>query len=120
MAIRKASPVLTDVITTNFGVGYVFLLDGPMRLSMVSVPMPLASARRKTGPVALIAAMLDRALEDVRAGDRLRTEALAWVRDQGARERLGSFEWCCAALNLDVDAVRARITQQQSVSSDSG
>ena len=79
---------------------------------MVSVP--LASPLRKNGSVALIAAILDRAVEDVRAGDRPRTEALAWVCERDAKERLGSFEWCCAALNLDVDAVRARIVLESS------
>ena len=80
-----------------------------MRLSTVSVP--LTSAFRKSGPVALIAAMLDRAVEDVRAGGLLRTQALAWVCDRDAKERVGSFEWCCAALNLDVDAVRAQVVR---------
>jgi len=80
-----------------------------------TVFLPLASPLQKSGSLALIAAMLDRALEDVRASDRLRKEALAWLCDLDAKDRLGSFEWCCAALNLDVDAVRTRIVQQQSV-----
>ena len=84
-----------------------------MKRPMVSVP--LASPLQKTGAIALIAAMLDRALEDVRVGDRLRIEALAWVCARDARERVGSFAWCCAALNLDVDAVRTRIVREQSV-----
>ena len=91
----------------------VGLLDGPMRLSTVSVPVTLMP--QKTGPVALIAAMLDRAVEDVRAGGRLRTHALGWVCDRRAKERPGSFEWCCTALNVDVDAVRTRLVRQQSV-----
>ena len=74
--------------------------------------VPLAEVHQKSGATALIAAMLNRAMEDVRAGDRLRTQALAWVCDPEAKERLGSFEWCCRSLNLDVDAVRAQIRQQ--------
>jgi hypothetical protein len=77
--------------------------------------VPLAAAHRKNGSVALIAAMIDRALEDVRVGDRLRIEALAWVCERDAREEPGSFDWCCAALNLDADAVRARLVRQPSV-----
>jgi len=75
--------------------------------------VPLESAHKKSGATALVAAMLDRAVEDVRAGDRLRTDALAWVCDRQAKERVGSFEWCCVALNLDVEAVRVRIVGQQ-------
>ena len=96
---------------------------GPMKRLMVFVP--LASAHKKSGATALVAAMLDRALEDVRAGNvkganrtrrvrvqnQLRTEALAWVCEGQAKERVGSFEWCCAALNLDVEAVRTRIVR---------
>jgi len=85
-----------------------------MKRSMVSV-LPRATALQQSGSVALIAAMLDRAVADVRAGGRLRTQALAWVCDLHAKQRPGSFEWCCAALNVDIDAVRTRIVRQQSV-----
>ena len=114
-ASRPTQPtcsLLTEVITTDSELAYSLVGDRRMKRLMVFVP--LESAHKKSGSVALIAAMLDRAVEDVRAGDRLRTDALAWVCDLDAKDRLGSFEWCCVALNLDVDAVRTRIVRQQS------
>lgn len=110
---QPTHPVLTNVITMEHALCMLWLSDAPMKRPMVFVP--LASPPEKSGSVSLIAAMLHRALEDVRAGGPLRTQALGWVRDLSAKARPGSFEWCCVALNLDVDAVRTRIVQQQSV-----
>ena len=82
-------------------------------MKRLMVFVPLESAHKKSGATALIAAILERAVDDIKAGDRLRTQALGWVCDLDAKERPGSFEWCCAALNLDVDVVRGRLVGQQ-------
>lgn len=57
---------------------------------------------------ALIAAILLRALDDLRLGPAARVGVLAWVNQTGNRQRPGSFEWCCEALSLNPDAVRRK------------
>ena len=58
---------------------------------------------------ALVAAVVARACEDVKLGHRFAAEALEWFTERNQMEAW-SFEWCCAILNLDPDAVREQLT----------
>ena len=57
---------------------------------------------------ALIAAILQRALDDLHLGEKDRAGVMAWVNQTGCQQRPGSFEWCCDALSLHPDAVRRK------------
>ncbi len=56
----------------------------------------------------LIAAILQRALDDAKLNGVLRRQALAWLHEESVAQRPGSFEWCCAALGLSSSAIRSR------------
>ncbi len=58
---------------------------------------------------ALVAAVVARACEDVKLQGRLGIEAIEWLADRDPNDAW-SFEWCCAILNLDPDAVRQQLT----------
>lgn len=60
---------------------------------------------------ALIAAIMQRALDDLRRGPLERGSVMAWVNTTG-NQRPGSFQWCCEALNLNPDAVRRMYRDQ--------
>ncbi len=53
---------------------------------------------------ALVAAVLERAFEDLRLTRNLAEPAREWLDERGPRP--WSFEWCCAIVDLDPDAVR--------------
>ncbi len=56
----------------------------------------------------LIVAILQRALDDLHLGGRFRVQALRWLNEHQVESQPGSFEWCCAALDLDADVVRRK------------
>ncbi len=56
----------------------------------------------------LIVAILQRALDDLHLGGRFRVQALHWLNEHQVESQPGSFEWCCAALDLDADVVRRK------------
>ena len=58
---------------------------------------------------ALVAAVLAGARDDLGLGDDVAAEARQWF-GESAPSRAWSFEWCCAALDLDPDAVRQEIS----------
>lgn len=66
----------------------------------------------------LIAAIIQRALDDLRLGARFRMEAAAWLNERRSEEQPGSFEWCCAGLGLDPDTVRKRYRLRLAIRSD--
>ncbi len=55
---------------------------------------------------ALVAAILQRAVDDLELGVAPRARAIAWFGERDAADRPGSFEWCCDVLDIDPDAVR--------------
>ena len=57
----------------------------------------------------LVAAVLERACEDVKLRGRLAAQAIEWSTERDP-SNAWSFEWCCAILNLDPDAVRQQLT----------
>jgi hypothetical protein len=57
---------------------------------------------------ALVAAVVERACEDVELGGVLAAQAIEWSTER--ESDAWSFEWCCAILNLDPDAVRQKLT----------
>ncbi len=58
---------------------------------------------------ALVAAVLERALQDLKLTSDLAAPARDWLEERGLRQAW-SFEWCCAILNLDPDAVREQFS----------
>jgi len=60
-------------------------------------------------PKALVAAILDSARDDLKRGRRVATEAREWFAERDPTLPW-SFEWCCAILDLDPDAVRLQIS----------
>lgn len=57
---------------------------------------------------ALVAAVLERAWEDVKLRGRLGAQATEWIIERKP-SKAWSFEWCCAILNFDPDAVRHQL-----------
>ena len=57
---------------------------------------------------ALVAAVLVRACDDLKLGYPLAAQAQEWF-DEGEPWRAWSFEWCCAILDLDPQAVRQQL-----------
>lgn len=57
---------------------------------------------------ALVAAVVARACEDVKLGDRLAAQAIEWLTESDPIDAW-SFEWCCAILDLDPNAVRQQL-----------
>jgi hypothetical protein len=57
---------------------------------------------------ALVAAVLERACDDLKIGGRLAVEATDWLTE-GDPADAWSFEWCCAILDLDPEAVRQQL-----------
>ncbi len=55
---------------------------------------------------ALVAAILQRAVDDLELGVSPRARAIAWFRETGAADQPGSFEWCCGVLDIDPGALR--------------
>ena len=75
------------------------------------------SWRQESCPTkALVAAVLERAFEDLKLGRHLAARARQWFADQEPAHAW-SFEWCCAILDLDPDAVRTRLAQDLAVES---
>ncbi len=69
----------------------------------------LPSARTQPRPAhLLVVAILQRALDDLQLGGRFRVQAMRWLHEQQSESQPGSFEWCCAALDLDADVVRRK------------
>jgi hypothetical protein len=58
---------------------------------------------------ALVAAVVERACEDVELGGVLAAQAMEWSIERDSSDAW-SFEWCCSILNLDPDAVRQKLT----------
>jgi hypothetical protein len=56
----------------------------------------------------LVAAVLVRAGEDLQLGRHLAADAVEWLTEREPA-RSWSFEWCCAILDLDADAVREQL-----------
>ncbi len=56
----------------------------------------------------LIVAILQRALDDLHLGGRVRVQAMRWLHEPRGESQPGSFEWCCAALDLDAEVVRRK------------
>ncbi len=65
-------------------------------------------ARSESAVQSLMAAIIQRALDDLQLGARFRMDALAWLNERRSEEQPGSFEWCCAGLGLQPDVVRKR------------
>ena len=59
---------------------------------------------------ALVAAVLERACDDVKLRGRLAAQAMEWITEHNPTDAW-SFEWCCAILDLDADAVRHQLTE---------
>jgi len=79
---------------------------------MQGVRLVNAAAPRSDPVRALIAAILQRALEDLALGDPHRSRVLAWIDADGNESGPGSFLWCCEALALNADAVRSQYWQR--------
>jgi hypothetical protein len=60
---------------------------------------------------ALVAAVLERACEDVKLRGRLGAQAIQWVTAREPDEAW-SFDWCCAILELNPDAVRHQLADE--------
>jgi len=56
----------------------------------------------------LVAAVVARACEDLKLGRPFTAQAREWF-EEGEPADAWSFEWCCAILNLDPDAVRQEV-----------
>src|SRR5512135_1078156 len=87
-----------------------------MTLQMEEGPLfsPGSDPRMPTlAPVrALVAAILQRALDDLDLGVSPRARAIAWFRETGTGDEPGSFEWCCGVLDIDPDLVRHRYSSE--------
>ncbi len=59
---------------------------------------------------ALVAAIVQRAVDDLDLGLCSRKRAIAWFRETDAADRPGSFEWCCGVLGIDPGAARDEYT----------
>jgi hypothetical protein len=57
---------------------------------------------------ALVAAVLERAFQDLKLTRDLADPAREWLEERDPL-RPWSFEWCCAILHLDPDAVREQL-----------
>jgi hypothetical protein len=56
----------------------------------------------------LVAAVVQRAVEDVLLRGRVGAKAVEWISERTPGEAW-SFEWCCAILDLDPGAVRQQL-----------
>jgi len=63
---------------------------------------------------ALVAAVVIRACDDLKLGRVLAAQALEWFNERDPVDAW-SFEWCCAILNLDPDAVRQQLAEAPGV-----
>lgn len=61
------------------------------------------------GMLALVTAVLERALDDVRMGGHLAVQAIEWLTERESGDAW-SFEWCCSILKLDAGAVRRQVS----------
>jgi len=61
---------------------------------------------------ALVAAVLERAFQDLKLTHDLAGPARQWL-DERDPARPWSFEWCCAILQLDPDAVREQFADDR-------
>ncbi len=59
---------------------------------------------------ALVVAVLERAFQDLRLTRDLAEPAREWLAERGPRP--WSFEWCCAIVDLDPDAVREQVADE--------
>jgi hypothetical protein len=65
--------------------------------------------RHDTPPAkALVAAVLERAFDDLKLGRQIASRAREWFEDREPTHAW-SFEWCCAILDLNPDAVREQL-----------
>ena len=60
---------------------------------------------------ALVAAVLERAFQDLKLGGDLAGPAREWLEER-VGVRPWSFEWCCVMLHLDPDAVREQFADE--------
>ncbi|MFI5395212.1 MAG: hypothetical protein ACHQ9S_06720 [Candidatus Binatia bacterium] len=70
------------------------------------------TANASTPVRALIAAIVERALDDLELEGGFRERALLWLNKAEAQDRPGSFQWCCEALGVNPDAVRRAFRQR--------
>jgi hypothetical protein len=74
---------------------------------------PMPRGYRQDHPAkALVAAVLARARDDLRQGRHLADQAREWFEERDPA-RAWSYEWCCAILDLDPNAVRREISDNR-------
>lgn len=64
----------------------------------------------------LVVAVVERAWDDAKLEGRLAAQAIEWIAQRGSIDAW-SFEWCCAILKLDPDAVRRQIVNARKLPS---